>query len=724
VAFSSDGKYLASAGNDRTVRLWDLTTRMQHAVYPHPGPVVTVAFSPDGKLVASAGDFEKPRLWDIAPAELPSVPPHSDGVHFLAFTPDSKTLVTGAEHSTKFWNAVTEKPATLNSHQENTFVYSLSPDGKTLALRGPERTVKLLDISTGEDRGVIKLPKEVGGAVFSPDGKTLATWAREWGDLTVTLWDVTQPEKVLVTLQARDQPRGSISSVAFSPDGKTLVAGAQLKSSTVIAWDVTSRERKVIDRLRPGNASALSVAFSPDGKSLATGSSDGTIRLWNVDDWTLKASLKGMTDGIRAMAFSPDGKVLAEGSANSVRLWDVGTGQERITLKGHSGEILCLAFAPDGNTLATGSRDGTVRLWRAALDREVKAFRSESDPDDPDSPAAVIGAAEIGTNGRLVIAGRAEGARRAIEQAAEKTSARLEKLAASLGSDAALAPLYALRGQAYYLLDRWDKGAADLTKAIELAPDVWSYWADRADLHHHMRQWDKAVFDYSKALELNGGRPVLWGMRGNTYAELRQWEEAAADFAKAVELKSGDPRHHYRRALTLLRQREVTGYQKLCADMLGQVGLEGRSDPYSLAVMTCVVGPDAVSDWTVPLRLAEAAVADNPKSYFALHQLGAVLYRAGRSKDALERLKEAETAFRPDDMQITPNVFNWLFLTLAHQNQGHAKEARELAHKAFKWIDEESKKAREAGNPFRWHRQVALDLLKAEVEVAIRKGNE
>jgi tetratricopeptide (TPR) repeat protein len=213
-------------------------------------------------------------------------------------------------------------------------------------------------------------------------------------------------------------------------------------------------------------------------------------------------------------------------------------------------------------------------------------------------------------------------------------------------------------------------------------------------------------------------------MRGNTYAELRQWEEAAADFAKAVELKSGDPRHHYRRALTLLRQREVTGYQKLCADMLGQVGLYGKSDTFSLAVMTCVVGPDAVSDWTVPMQLAKAAVADNPKSYFALHQLGAVLYRAGQSDEALKWLTEAELAFRPDDMQVTPNVFNWLFLALTHQSLGDAPKARELADKAFKWIDEESKKAKEAGNPFRWHRQVSLELLRREVEDSIRKGDK
>src|SRR5262249_52825194 len=287
-----------------------------------------------------------------------------------------------------------------------------------LAVRGSKKTVKLLDLSTGEAGGqVFEAKQELNGAAFSPDGKTLATWDSRWDDLTVTLWDVTT-QKERGTLKTPAQGKGIISSFAFSPNGKTLVAGAN--SSTVIVWDVTDSKPKIFDHRGWGSASAWSVAFSPDGKSLAAGNSDGTIRIWNVDDWTLQAPLKGITDGIRAVAFSPDGRILAAGSDNSVRLWDVATRQERITLKGHTGEILCLAFAQDGNTLASGSRDGTVRLWRAALDREAQAFRSESDPDDPDSPAAVIDAAEFDTAGRLVISGRAEGAQRAFEQAAEK----------------------------------------------------------------------------------------------------------------------------------------------------------------------------------------------------------------------------------------------------------------------------------------------------------------
>src|SRR5262249_49812907 len=160
-------------------------------------------------------------------------------------------------------------------------------------------------------------------------------------------------------------------------------------SQSVIAWDVTSTQQKIVIELDQEQGTTESVTFSPDGKFLVTGSSNGMIRFWNVSNWRLHATLKGHTEVIQAMAFAPDGKTLAAGSAEKVRVWDVATGQERITLKGHKGDILCTAFSRDGNTLATGSRDGTLRLWQAANDAEAKTFRTDFDADEPDSPAAL-----------------------------------------------------------------------------------------------------------------------------------------------------------------------------------------------------------------------------------------------------------------------------------------------------------------------------------------------
>src|SRR5262249_40400283 len=162
-----------------------------------------------------------------------------------------------------------------------------------------------------------------------------------------------------------------------------------------------------------GGSWTWSVAFSPDGKTFAVASQTGIVRLWDLASGDLLASFRGHTSSVLCLAFSPDGKTLATGSEDrTARLWDTATGQEKVTLKAHTAAVRSLAFSPDGSTLATASADGTVRLWRASTEQEAKAFRTELDPDEADSPAALFDAA-----GRLKTDGRAEESQRAYEKA-------------------------------------------------------------------------------------------------------------------------------------------------------------------------------------------------------------------------------------------------------------------------------------------------------------------
>lgn len=135
----------------------------------------------------------------------------------------------------------------------------------------------------------------------------------------------------------------------------------------------SAQERKEVCTLKGHTDSVLALAFSPDGKTLASGSSDGTIKLWEVATCKERETLHADKLAVQSLAFSPAGKKLASGGWDgTVKLWDLSTDKESATLKGHSGYVSAIAFSPDGASLASaGSRDKTVRLWKVSSDKEV-----------------------------------------------------------------------------------------------------------------------------------------------------------------------------------------------------------------------------------------------------------------------------------------------------------------------------------------------------------------
>jgi WD40 repeat protein len=156
-----------------------------------------------------------------------------------------------------------------------------------------------------------------------------------------------------------------VNCLAFSPDGKTLASGSS--DATIKLWDVATGKEQAT--LKGHKAGVICVAFSPDGKTLASGSNrdDTTIKLWDVATGKEQATLKGHKTG-SGVTFSPDGKRLVSwgGGARdtgTIKLWDVATGKEQATLWGHRSTVASVAFSPDGNTLASGDNDMTIMLW-------------------------------------------------------------------------------------------------------------------------------------------------------------------------------------------------------------------------------------------------------------------------------------------------------------------------------------------------------------------------
>jgi WD40 repeat protein len=251
---------------------------------------------------------------------------------------------------------------------------ALSPDKRTLAAGGLDRTVRLWDISDPYRPNSLGAPltgatDTVFAVAFSPDGRTLAAGG---GDKVVHLWDVRDVHRPVPLTEPLTGPTALIYSMSFSPDGRTLAAGSG--DFAVHRWDVTNRSRPTPlgPPLTGAGSYIQSIAYSPDGQVLAAGSDDKTVRLWNLRDpdhpSMLAPPLTGPTRRVYTVAFSPDGRTLAAGAADSqVYLWDLADPARPVPvgepISATSGWVNSVAFSPDGATIALASSSSALRLW-------------------------------------------------------------------------------------------------------------------------------------------------------------------------------------------------------------------------------------------------------------------------------------------------------------------------------------------------------------------------
>jgi WD40 repeat protein len=281
LAFSPDGKTLASGDSNEFTMLWDVTNGQYIGTYTDHGH--SVSFSPDGKTLAAEGNSDGSiKLLDLATGK--DTPLHnkslSRGCTNLVFSPDGKALASGGicNEEINLWDVTAGKlTATLKGYDAYGIrAMGFSPDSKKLFTMGRHDGMKIWDTVTGIETASRKSPELVVAAAFSPDVKTLATASGD-DDNIVRLCDVaTGKEKAL--FKGHD---ATVWSLAFSSDGKTLASASFDKSVKV--WDVATGKLKVtFNGHKNDRVLYLYVAFSPDGRILASGGEDKTIKLWDV----------------------------------------------------------------------------------------------------------------------------------------------------------------------------------------------------------------------------------------------------------------------------------------------------------------------------------------------------------------------------------------------------------------------------------------------------------
>lgn len=420
VAYSPDGRRLASASRDGTAKVWDLGTGRElctyrgHSDQPNDTSkdanmlaVGDVAFDPSGKTAASAGGNQV-HLWDPNTGKqlkvLVTLEKADKPVKCLAFSPDGKSLAVGGEDGVVRVVGVETGKETFASAARAVRIEQVaySPNGKFIAAvdsggaltvyaPGTPNPLAMQPVSVVEGGG------DALGVAFTADGGGILTAGKD-GKARLTAGpnpDGAGGGNTATRLREFVGHTDAVLALALSPDGKFLVTGG--RDHTVREWDVTSG--KQIRSFQGHMKEVVTVAVRPDGRQVASGSAEGAIRLWDLSASDEHKALADATDSLWAIAVSPDSKrVAAAGADKAVRVYDAASGKLEVELAGHTSPVTSLAFFPDGR-LASAGGDRVVKVWDVADKKTEKELTGHE--------SAILALAVSG-DGKLVVSGAAD----------------------------------------------------------------------------------------------------------------------------------------------------------------------------------------------------------------------------------------------------------------------------------------------------------------------------
>lgn len=384
VAFSPDGKYIASGSLDWSTKIWDAESGKELRTYTSAN-IFSVAFSPDGTMLASAGSDTVVNVFDVLNNTMIGSIRGDNMIQGLSFSPDGSMLATGhgyplwykqltqvetEDHAVRLWNT---KAFTLfkqfDGHSQLVTAIAFSSDGKQVASASEDSTVRIWDIESG--RQLFRMAEHRGTVnqiCYSPDGLLIASAGE---DSTIRLFYVANGKEI-ITLNTSD---GAMKTVRFCLGGRYIATGAQ--NGVIRLWDLWSGA--ISETIGIHDEAVSSVDVSVDGRWLVSGSWDQTIKIWDLDDFSERTTLKGYADGNHSVAINQLGKFLACGSKDhSIKIWNLESGKLRTAFQGHTLPVYPVAFSREDKILISSGLDSNVIFWDMGTRKQIRSFKAHT----------------------------------------------------------------------------------------------------------------------------------------------------------------------------------------------------------------------------------------------------------------------------------------------------------------------------------------------------------